>query len=462
MGFSLREIPTPGKFSQELSCAALAAAVPPAAVTAALQITGVHTPRVRKLDLAAIVWLPILMSLITDVSIGRAWRKFAQGLRYIWPDPAYPLPTDGALTYRRYQLGARPLVALFHTCCQPLATPLTPGAYLFGLRTLALDSTTEDVPDSPANAAAFGRLAGGRGASAFPQVLGVYLVECGTHAILDAGFWPCTTNEQVGARRLLRSVGPGTLLLVDRGLHAYDLLLQARQRHAHVLSRLPGTVQPRIIQPLADGSYLAELAPSDYARRKTGERLLVRLICYTLTDPALPGYGETHRLVTTLLDPHQAPAPVVAWAYHERWEIELVIDEVDTHQRLAGRPLRSRKPVGVIQELYGLLVAHYALRRLMVEAAEQELCAPRELSFVHTVCVVHEAVPEFQMTAVRELPRLYQRLLQDIARVRLPARRLRSNPRVVKRKMSKFDLKRPEHQHWPQPTCPFWQAVRLI
>ena len=151
----------------------------------------------------------------------------------------------------------------------------------------------------------------------------------------------------------------------DRGLHDYDMIASVRQRGAHVLSRLPSNVKPKRVRHLPDGSYLARLYPSDYQRRKRGEHLLVRIIEYTITDPALPGYGEVHRLVTTLLDHEVYPAVDLACAYHERWEIELVIDEVDTHQRLAGRPLRSLKPVGVIQELYGLLIAHYAIRYLI-------------------------------------------------------------------------------------------------
>jgi hypothetical protein len=252
------------------------------------------------------------------------------------------------------------------------------------------------------------------------------------------------------------------LVMWDRGFHDYDMIARAQQRGAQVLSRLPANVKPKRTRTLGDGSYLAYLRPSDYPRRKRGERLLVRIIEYTLTDPALPGYGETHRLVTTLLDPESCPALDLACAYHERWEIEIVIDEVDTHQRLAGRPLRSLKPVGIIQELYGLLIAHYAIRFLMHEAALQSDLDPDRLSFVHALRVIADAVPEFQMVALSQLTHLYHRLLQDIADGRIPKRRLRSNPRVVKRKMSNFRRKRPEHQHWPQPTLSFREAVALI
>lgn len=462
MGYRLREMEAESKFSRELTLEAIGRAVPMSEIKMSLEAEGVETIRERKLNMVVVVLLVIALNIYTYLSIGHAMRKIAQGLRFIWCDPDYEPPQDSAITYRRYQLGARPLVNLFHRVCRPMATVETPGAFLFGLRLMAIDGSTEDVPDTPANAAVFGRHQGDRGQSAFPQVQGVYLVECGTHALVDAGFWPCHTSERVGGFRMLRSVEPGMLVMWDRGFHDYDMLVQVSQRGAQVLGRLPAHVKPKRIHTLPDGSYLAYVYPSDHQRRKRGEHLLVRIIEYTLTDPALPGYGEVHRLVTTLLDHQAYPALDLACAYHERWEIELVIDEVDTHQRLAGRPLRSHKPVGVIQELYGLLIAHYAIRYLMHEAALQVGIDPDRLSFVHALHVVAEAIPEFQMVTPGQLSQLYARLLRDIAKERLPQRRSRSYPRVVKRKMSKFRLKRPQHDHWPQPTCPFRQAVALV
>ena len=436
--------------------------VPQATIAAVLAAEGRFTERERKLNLLVTVLLVIMMNLYPTDAIGAVLEKMAQGLRYIWPDPDYQVPNASAVSYRRDQVGARPVVALFHQVCQPLAEPDTPGAFLFGLRLMAIDGTTEDIADTPANVAAFGRHESDRGPSAFPQVKGVYLVECGTHAIVDAGFWPVKTSERVGGFRMLRSVTAGMLLMWDRGFHDYDMFVQARQRGAHVLARLPGHVKPTMVRSLGDGSYLAYLQPSNYQRRKKGERLLVRVIEYTLTDPNLPGWGETHRLVTTLLDPEAYPSLELICAYHQRWEIEITIDEIDTHQRLLPGPLRSRKPVGVIQELYGLLIAHYIIRTCMYQAAQQVQLDPDRLSFIGAVRVLQKAVPEFQMTAPEQLPALYQRLLRDIARKRLPPRRLRSNPRVVKRKMSNFKLKRAEHQLWPQPTVPsFRQAIEV-
>jgi hypothetical protein len=459
VGFRIREIDAECKFSQALTVEALSQAIPSATLSQVLADEAAEAERERKLTMSVIVWLVIALHLYTTLSVPAVFAKLARGLRLLWPDPSIQLPGPSALAYRRQQLGARPLARLFHAVCQPMATPQTRGAFLFGLRLMALDGTVEAVPDTPANAAVFGRHPGPRGDAAFPQVQAVYLAECGTHAIVDAGFWPIQTSERGGGFRLLRRLEPGMLVMWDRGFHDMAMLVAARQRGAHVLSRLPGHVKPQHLRTLADGSVLAALVAADNPRCADGTRVLVRLISYTITDPALPGYGETYRVITTLLDPAVAPAHEVACAYHERWEIELVIDEVDSHQRLAARTLRSLTPVGVIQELYGLLLAHYAVRRLMHEAALVADVDPDRLSFVHALEVVRDAVMEFQLVAPEQIEALYTRMLMDIAAKRLPERQARTNPRVVKQKMSKFKLKRAEHYRPPKPSGSFREAV---
>ena len=461
MSFTLRTIETTSNFASQLSMQALAQAIPRTEIEAALTHERAWHERERKLSMVAVVLILIAMNLYRPFSIGHVMRKVAQGLRFIWPEPDYAVAKANALSYRRYQLGAPAMVRLFKQVARPVATEETRGAFLFGLRLMALDGTKEDLPDTPENQAVFGRPKTGRGRCAFPQVRCVYLAESGTHVICDAGFWPIRESERTGGFRLLRSVEPGMLLMWDRGFHSFDMVQAAIDRGADVLTRLPAHVKPKVIRRLDDGSSLVRLLPSDYARRSRGEQLVVRLIEYTITDEALPGHGECHRLITTVLDPDEAPALDLACAYHERWEIELVIDEVKTHQ-LASQRLRSHKPVGVIQELYGLLLAHYAVRFLMHQAALKADVDPDRLSFTHCVRVIGDAMAEFEMVAVGERARLYERLLRDLVAELLPERRLRLNPRVVKRKMSNYKLKRPEHADWPQPTISFCRVVALI
>jgi len=463
MGFSLRMITGNIRFEQAVTLNAIERAIPQTEIEAVIEDLGVREERMRKLPAFVVLLLCIGMGLFTNIGLESVLIKMVKGLRYIWPgDESYKTAKRSAISQARYRLGAKPVVELFHRVCKPMTTEQTPGAFLFGLRLMSIDGTIEDVPDTPANAAYFGRHHGGRGDGAFPQMQAVYLCESGSHATCDAGFWPCHTSERIGGLRVLRSVEEGMLVMWDCGFHSFDMASQTRARGSHFLGRLPSHVKPECVRALHDGSYLAWIYPSDYQRKKHGERLLIRVISYTIDDPNRSGHGKIHRLGTSLLDSDLYPAQTLACEFHQRWEIEITIDEMDTHQRLPNTPLRSQKPVGVIQEAYSLLIAHYAIRTVMHDAAVQNNLDPDELSFVNAVRIIRDAISEFQMTTPGQLEQLYQRLLTDVARHRLPKRENRSNPRVVKRKMSKFKLKRSEHLHWPQPTKSFQEAVVLL
>jgi len=458
----LRQIEAQRKFCQQIDVPALQQVIAMETIRAVLQECRACAQRERKLCQEAIVWLLIASTLLPHLSLGMVLEKITHGLRLLWPHPDAVLPVESALTYRRYQLGVKPFQLLYRKIARPLATPQTPGAYLFGLRLMALDGHQTYIPDTAENVAAFGRHTGSRGEAAFPQVQGVYLSECGTHAVVDAVFGAVDAGEQAGAGRLLRSVGAGDLLMWDRGLHSFDLLDQALRRQAQVLGRIASTLKPQKRERLPDGTWLVWLAPSDYKRRQAGQGRLVRLLTYTLTDPARPGYAEVHRLVTSLLDWQSYPAVELACAYHARWEIEIALDEIETHQQAAFPVLRSRKPVGVLQELYALLLAHYALRALMHQAAQTRALTPTQLSFVRALRLVEEALVDFALLDTSVHADLLARLFQDLVAHSLPERRHRINPRVVKRKMSNFDLKRPEHRNVSQPSAPFKAIVRLI
>jgi hypothetical protein len=458
----IREVAASAAMVPEFSLEALAAVVSPAAVEAVIDACGVREQRRRKLPAAATVFFCMAMNLYATTSLSQVFGHVVSGLRWLWSHPDAWRVSPGALCRARTRVGARPLVALFKQVCRPLATRATLGAFLGRWRLMALDGTKWHVPDTPANERAFGRPNTARGSSAWPQVQVVALSECGTHAICDAGVWPHDYSEDAAARRLLRSVGPGMLVTWDRGLHSFDLVVATRTRRAHVLGRLPANVTPEVLRTLHDGTQLVRLRPSEPRRRRTGEHVLVRLLTYTLDDPARPGHGEVHRLLTSLLNPHVAPAPALVEAYHARWEEELAFDEIETHQR-PPRPLRSQTPVGVIQEIYGLLLAHYVVRAVMVEAATTapRPLPPTRLSFLTTLRLIRTTLPELHRTAPVDHPRLYQQLLADMVATPLPPRRNRSYPRVVKRKMSNFRVKGPHHRRWPQPTKAFRDAIAL-
>src|SRR5437870_1214516 len=244
----------------DVAVEALCRVLDPAEVAAAVEGCGARERRRRKLPAGLTVVLCVAMNWYAADPLPEVFRRLVLGLRGRWPAPARRASKAGLCQARR-RLGARPLAALFRRVCRPLATPATPGAFLFGRRLVAVDTTALDLPDTPANARAFGRPGGGRGPAAWPQALVVALLECATHAALDAGLWPRAADPHAAARRLLRSVDRAMLLLYDAGLHSAALLRAVRARDAHALGRLPGHVRPEVLHPLADGTLLVRLRP---------------------------------------------------------------------------------------------------------------------------------------------------------------------------------------------------------
>jgi hypothetical protein len=441
----------------DVAIEALGRVLDPADVAAAVAACGARERRRRKLPAGLTVLLCVAMNWYAADPLPEVFRRLLLGLSGRWPTPARRASKAG-VCQARHRLGARPLVVLYRRVRRPLATAATPGAFLCGRRLVAVDTTALDLPDTAANARVFGRPGVSRGAAAWPQALLVALLECATHAVLDAGLWPRRADPHAAARRLLRSVDRATLVLYDAGLHSAALLRAVRARGAHALGRLPGYVRPQVLRPLGDGTLLVRLRP--WIRGSSGPPVLARLIRYTLDDPARPGHAAERRLVTTLLNPARAPALDLVCAYHARWEVELAVDEVKTHQR-PPTPLRSRTPVGVVQEVYALLVAHLVVRAVMADAAAAAGLPPTRLSFSTAVRLLRTALPDLQRARARARPRLYRQLLAAIAAAPLPPRADRANPRAVKRKMSNFRLKRPTDRRPPRPR-PFRDAVLLL
>jgi hypothetical protein len=448
------------KMSEEIRLEALEGVIPSKDLKAVVKDHGVGRQRQRKLSAEVGLLIGIAMHLFSGCSLRQVLWKLMKGVRLIGPEDWIPA-SKGAISQVRYAVGARPMVDLFHRVCQPMARADTPGAFWKGLRLMGIDGTDELVADTPANERFFGRHSSGRGEAAFPQLKAIYLVEIGTHAIVDAGAWAIHSGEREIGRRVLRSLGKGMLVMWDCGFHSFAMVKRALASGAHLLTRLPANILVVPIQDLADGSTLIDLVQRNH-KGKITDRIRLRLIEYTVTDPALPGYGERHRLISSLLDAVAFSALELARLYHQRWEVEITIDEADTHQRRAFQPFRSLKPVGVIQEFYGLLIAHYAIRKVMLDAAQQAHLDPDQLSFTNALHLIADALSDFQILDPSLHHVRYRCLLRDLACFRLPPRDNRSNPRVVKRKMSNFDKKRPEHRVWPQPSCSFQEAIALI
>jgi hypothetical protein len=355
--------------------------IPEQRLAAILSRTARSSERRRRLPADSVIWLVVAMALYAADSIPKVWRR-------LHPTRDEPEPTDSAFSQARRRLGVAPLRYLFLETARPMATHQTEGASYRGWRLMGLDGTALDLPDTPDNARTFGRPTTGRAEGAFPQVRLLGLCELGTHAVCGLAIKPLRHGEPSMVGQLLDHLGPGMLLIWDRGFSSYELISAVVRRGAHLLARVKSNTILRPIRRLADGSYLAKIYPSAADRRRDLRGLPVRVIEYTHDDPNRPGAGERHRLITDLTDPDDMPAHEAPPVYHERWEEELAFDEIKTHLSARAVPIRSKTPAGVVQEIYGLMLSHHVVRRVMHDAAVGAGQDPDRLSFIDSLRVL--------------------------------------------------------------------------
>jgi hypothetical protein len=435
----------------------------PEAVRQALAATSRTNQRRCKLTHEVVCWVVLAMGILTDLPIRQVF-KHARRLRV-----GEETPHRSSLCVARQRLGIAPVRHLFVQLVHPLARPETPGAFYRGFRLVGLDGTVYDVPDSEANAAAFARpSAGPRGDGAFPQLRKLSLVELGTHVEFAFVVRSSSCGEPSMVDGLLRHLTGEMLLLEDRGFFSYDHWKELTSRDVKVLARVKSGLILPSIRNLADGSYLAKIYKNDYHRRKDRDGILVRVIRYTLDDPQRVGHGEEHVLITNLLDETLYPAEELIILYHERWEQELVYDEQKTHHdpRRATKPaqVRSETPAGVIQEIYALSLGHFVIRAAMFEAAQTVGLDPDRLSFLGCFQILKCRLPECNSSTPEAFEQWYGGLLWEMQGERTDdvVRRNRINPRVIKRKMSKWKKKRPEHRHLPPLKKTFSETVVML
>lgn len=426
--------------------------IPEHRLAAILTRTARSSERRRCLPADSVIWPVIAMALFAADSIPKVWRR-------LHPTRDEPEPTDSAFSQARRRLGVAPLRQAFLETARPMATHQTRGATYRGWRLMGLDGPTLDLPDSPENARTFGRPTTGRAAGAFPQVRLLALCELGTHAVCGLAIKPICHGEPSMVGPLLGHLGPGMLLIGDRGFFRYESISAVVRRGAHLLARVKSNTVLRPIRRLKDGSYPAKIYPSQADRRRDLRGLPVRVIESTHDDPNRPGAGERHRLITDLTNPDDLPAHEAPLVYHERWEEELAFDEIKTHLAARAVPIRSKTPAGVVQEISGLVLAHYVVRRVMHDAAVMASQDPDRLSFTDSLRVLQCQLPESPHVATETW---YRRLLREVRRQELRPRRDRWYPRVIERKMSNWMKKRPEHRNPPQPTKPFREAIVLV
>ncbi|MGH8922435.1 MAG: IS4 family transposase, partial [Actinomycetes bacterium] len=339
------------------------------------------------------VYYAIALALYMSVSTREVLRCLLEGLRWLWGAEAVRVAGKSGISQARTRLGEAPLRQLYEQVVHPVATRATKGAWYQAWRLVSLDGSCLDVAATEENSSAFGRPGAGRGESAFPQLRFVALAENGTHVLFGARLGGFADGETTLAHDVLTTLRPGMLCLADRQFFGHALWRAAAATGADLLWRVKRNLRLPRETVLADGSYLTTIYPTERDRRHRAEGVRVRVVEYRLEGIA--DAEPLYRLVTTLLDAAAAPAVELAAAYHERWEIETALDELKTHLRGARIVLRSKTPELVRQEFWGLLLAHFAVRGLMHEAALRAGEDPDRLSFSHAVRVVRRKLPLF-------------------------------------------------------------------
>ena len=394
MARTLAQLPKGARVTDFISLGVIAEKIPLQKVTAILEETGRQSQRQRKLPAHVVVYYVIALALYMQVSYGEVLRCLCEGLEWLGLSVQRVRRTGrSGISQARSRLGAQPMKRLYEELVKPVAQSKTRGAHYRHWRLTSLDGSTLDVADTRENETAFGRPGASRGRSGFPKIRFVSLLENGTHVLFGAQLGRYSEGESSLASKAVSHLEKGMLCLADRGFFGYQFWQHARTNGADLLWRVKKNLVLPCIRRLSDGSYLSKIYPSEKDKRHDRRGRMVRVVEYRLEGSRDP--TRVYRLICTILDQQEAPAHELAALYHQRWEVENALDELKTHLRGRQIVLRSKTPELVIQEFYGLMLAHFAVRALMHEAALRADVDPDELSFVHTVRVIRRKLPRF-------------------------------------------------------------------
>jgi hypothetical protein len=391
---TVAELPSGTRITDYISLGVISKTFPDSAIGAVLARTGKASVRQRDLPAQVVVYYVIALALYMQSSYREVLRCLLEGVQWLCdPSAGARVAGKSGISQARTRLGWEPLRQLHDDLVKPIAVRSTRGAWYRGWRLVSLDGSTLDVADEKANEDAFARPGASRGSSAYPQIRFVSLVENGTHVLFGSQMDGYRIGEITLAKAVLPSLGKGMLCLADRNFFGFELWKLAQGTGTDLLWRMKKNMRMACEKRLPDGSYLSHVYPSERDWRHKTNGIVLRVIDYRLEG--IDGSEPIYRLATTILDPDKAPAGELAALYHERWEIETAFDELKTHLRGAKIVLRSKTPDLVRQEFYGLLMAHFAIRGLMHEAALTADEDPDRLSFLHAVHVVRRKLQAY-------------------------------------------------------------------
>ena len=394
MARTVAELPAGSRITDYISLGVIAKFFPVEKIHDVLEQTNRASVRERDLPAHVVVYYVIALALYMRSSYREVLRCLLEGVQWLL-DPSAKVKVAGksGISQARSRLGVEPVQKLYDAVVAPIAEKQTRGAWYRQWRLVSLDGSTLDVADTVENHEAFGRPGASRGSSAFPKIRFVALLENGTHVLWGAHMDPYATDELTLAEKVIPLLSKGMLCMADRFFPSYKLWRMASKTGADLLWRTRQNARLDVEKRLPDGSYLSRIYASTSDRRNRRNGILVRVIDYRLKD--VEGSDPLYRLITTILDHEQAPAQELAALYHERWEIETTLDELKTHLRGPQIVLRSKTPELVRQEFFGLLMAHFAIRGLMHEAALKADEDPDRLSFLHSVHVVQRRMARY-------------------------------------------------------------------
>jgi hypothetical protein len=394
MSRTVASLPGGSRITDYISLGVIARYFPREKIDEVLQETERTSVRERDLPAHIVVYYVIALALYMRSSYREVLRCLLEGVQWLL-DPSGKVKVAGksGISQARTRLGAEPVKQLYDAVVRPIAEKHTKGAWYRQWLLASLDGSTLDVADTAENEKAFGRPGASRGSSAFPKIRFVALLENGTHVLWAARMGPYATDELTLAESVIPALHKAMLCLADRFFPSYKLWQMAAKTGADLLWRVRGNARLDVEQRLPDGSYISRIYASTSDRRNRRKEITVRVIDYRLED--VEGAEPVYRLITTILDHTLAPADELAALYHERWEIETALDELKTHLRGAQIVLRSKTPELVKQEFFGLLMAHFAIRGLMHEAALKADEDPDRLSFLHAVRVVQRRMARY-------------------------------------------------------------------
>jgi len=390
-------LPDGTRITDFISLGVIAKMFPVKAINEILSETDTQSVRQRNLPAHVVVYYVIALALYMDSSCREVLRCLLEGVKWLAGHNTHiHVACRAGISQARSRLGQEPLKLLHDRFVKPIAiadeNQKTKGSWYKQWRLVSIDGSTLDVADTRENEMHFGRPGSSRGESAFPQLRLVSLVENGTHVLFGTQMGSSRDcSEQVLARDCIENLSPNMLCMADRNFFSYSMWNKARSTKADLLWRVKKNLILPCIERLDDGSYLSKIYPSATDRRNKRNGVTVRVIEYTMKN--MSNSEPLYRLVTTILDPERAPAADLAALYHDRWEIENAFDELKTHLRGAKIVLRSKKPELVCQEFWGFMLAHFAIRGLMHDAALKDDVDPDVLSFVHAVRVIKRKLP---------------------------------------------------------------------